>query len=255
MNAIFAAFTATGGNREQSGQCRGKRPEKACGPPAVQEKIRGNGAATIRGMKLLSDANMEFRVTAVVTRQNAGHLHELALLLAAFPTSRGLGLDLLIRKGRAAKLETIAPPSEEALKIGIIRLAETLRRINTRRSIPIQLREWERIKERCARKTGEYCHACRGESLAVLPDGALFPCSQTAGDPAFACGAVDDPDMSKITALSGLTLHGEQCGSCPLASRCPGDCPSRLHYNGIRNSRLACVMYQTLWQEHTRSQK
>ncbi|PXF53732.1 MAG: radical SAM protein [Deltaproteobacteria bacterium] len=223
------------------------------GTPAVQEKLRGRAAETIRGMKLLSDANMEFRVTAVVTRQNVKHLHDLALFLAAFPGCRGLGLDMLVNRGRAAASKTVAAPLPEALKTGVIRLTETLRRINRRRSVPIQLREWERIKGRRVRGASDYCHACRGESLAVLPDGTLFPCSQTAGDPAFACGTVDAPDTSKITALSGLTLRGEQCGGCLLASYCPGDCPSRLYYNGIQNSRLACVMYQTLWQEYTRS--
>ena len=219
------------------------------GAPSVQKRLRGNAEATIRGIKLLSDANVEFRVTAVVTRDNVEHLRDLALFLAAFQTARGLGLDLLVLKGRAKASKSIGVSSEEALKDGIIRLVGALRLINKKRSIPIQLREWDRIKRLAAvGKTERYCHACNAESLAVLPNGTLFPCGQTAGDPEFACGTVDAPNLSGMMALSGKTLRGDQCGGCPLVAYCPDDCPGRLHYNDTHTRRLACIMYQTLWE-------
>jgi len=43
-----------------------------------------------------------FRVTTVVGHDNVLSLYKVALLLAGFTNSRGLGLDLLINKDRAA---------------------------------------------------------------------------------------------------------------------------------------------------------
>jgi uncharacterized protein len=96
-------------------------------------------------------------------------------------------------------------------------------------------------------KRGGYCHACKGESLAVHPDGTVYPCGQTVGDPAMAAGTVDRVDWGRLRGMfRGLRLSGD-CNECPLQNRCPGDCPSRMHYNGRWGSDDAmCLIYRTI---------
>jgi len=232
------------------------------GPPAVQDRLRGRAGETLRGLQVLEAGGVPFRVTAVVTRESAAHLKSLALLLAGFRQARGIGLDLLVRKGRAAQNGTaVAPVSPEVLRDGVRALAETLDAVNARRDSPIRFRErdWVRRALESGRTRPEtFCHAARGESLAVHPDGRIFPCGQTLGDSRFAAGTVFRPELERLDAfpprppsipsddpLAASPGSAPDCGDCPLAGRCPGECPSRLFYNdGGRG--LHCVMYRAL---------
>jgi len=217
------------------------------GPPEVQEIIRGGAKETLRGLRLLADNGIEFRVTTVVTDQNVNYLSGLVLMLAGFPNARGIGLDLLVTKGRATQ-GSICHPSGERFRAGLIEFLRTLEATNARREFPIQFRELERVRRTMvAQEPGAYCYACRGESMAVLPDGRIYPCSQTAGDPQFASGTVEKPCWERLCELGDHRLHGTSCPSCPLEIGCPGDCPSRQFYNDHISKSLACVMYKTLW--------
>jgi uncharacterized protein len=114
----------------------------------------------------------------------------------------------------------------------------------------IKLREVELLKRVCRiRKALPFCHASRGESIAVHPDGSLYPCGQTVGDPEFYAGTIGSLVVSRLSALSSHVLEDTTCSGCPLIGRCPGDCPSREYYNDEAGKRLACVMYRTLWEE------
>ena len=196
-----------------------------------------------------------FRVTAVVCAASVGHLHQLALLLAGFHQVRGIGLDLLVNRGRAAGGKTVAPADPAALETGVRKMAVLLDEINRRRKVPIRLRERDRLRTTAsARGSLPFCHACRGESAAVHPDGRLYPCGQTLGDPHFASGTVFQPEWDRLTRLNSPTplLY---CGDCPLAGRCPGECPSRRHYNRSGDPGLACVLYRTLWNPDMRTRR
>ncbi|MDR3090051.1 MAG: hypothetical protein LBU39_09565 [Desulfobulbaceae bacterium] len=72
------------------------------GPPPLQESLRGQAAATLRGLRLLEAEEIPFRVTAVVSDENVLQLDKLAWLLAAFRQAMGIGLDLLVVKGQAS---------------------------------------------------------------------------------------------------------------------------------------------------------
>ena len=111
------------------------------GPVSIQEELRGNAAETLKGLKFLSDYGVPFRVTTVVTRQNVAALGKLALLLSGFRTVMGLGLDLLVHKGRAMKDKAVSSPSAEELRHGLLNLMKRLKQVNTRRLHPIRLRE------------------------------------------------------------------------------------------------------------------
>lgn len=211
------------------------------GPPHVNGQLRGNSAQTLRGMDALERAGVDFNVTAVVSAANVMHLPQLALLLGRYEHARGLGLDLLVNKGRALKgsLEMVDPQS---LARAMQELVLAVSWVNKLRKTPLVLRELERMKN----WAGAFCHAASGASLAVHPDGRLYPCGQTMGDEDVALGTIDKPDFTKLNSLSRYELRSTQCGGCPLNGRCPGECPSRLKYNGAQGGDLACAMLRGL---------
>jgi uncharacterized protein len=220
------------------------------GPPAVHEHQRGRAATTLRGIQQLESARIPFRVTTVVTRINAECLDELVLSLAGFSMARGIGLDLLVCKGRAQQAGEVAPVDRQTLEKGLQRMHAMLVAVNSRREVPIQWREWELIfpdDGRPKHRSG-FCHASLGQSLAAMPNGRLFPCGQTLGDSRFSAGTVWEPQDGKLTPLRTCRPQQAGCSTCELATTCPGDCPSRLHYNQNRNPTLACHLYRTLYQ-------
>lgn len=222
------------------------------GPPAIQEEVRGKSAETLRGLQLLESCGLPFRVTTVVSDRNVADLERLAWLLAGFRQALGLGLDLLVVKGKARETATLFPATSAALIQGVSSLVKTLNIINQRKEIPLQLRELELVKrvlnsnKRQAHPTRNFCFAQQGTSLAVHPDGRLFPCGQSLGDPRLLAGSVDQTAPMPLFPQQTLTELVADCRSCPLENNCPGDCPSRLHYNRDYNPLLACDLYRTL---------
>jgi uncharacterized protein len=219
------------------------------GPPAIHQQLRGQMSQTLEGIRLLESRDVPFRVTTVVSGHNISSLNRLVLLLAGFRQARGIGLDLLVNKGRA--LNGVQPVSADSLASGLRAMVATLQAINLHRSIPLQLREMEKVRRLAdtGNKPRSFCHACLGQSMAVHPDGRLFPCGQTFGDNHFLAGTVLQPETLKLQILPDTQSDSKQCEQCPLKNNCPGDCPSRIYYNKKSSSSgLACVMYRTLWE-------
>jgi uncharacterized protein len=218
------------------------------GPPSVHQQQRGMAAETLRGLHLLEAVGIPFRVTAVVTQANAVALDGLVLTLAGFANARGIGLDLLVNKGCAENSGVVSPPDRHTLAKGLQRMLSVLDAVNDRRSVPIRLRERDWVTSARRKDKSVFCHACRAESMAVQPDGGIFPCGQTMGDEQFAAGTVWAPQLENLRSLSHGRPQNAQCRRCVLESGCPGDCPSRLYYNRHANPTLACDLYQTLWK-------
>ena len=217
------------------------------GPPGIQEKIRGKAADTLAGLKLLENGGVPFRVTTVVTGENTGHLEKLVLLLAGFGQARGIGLDLLVGKGRALTGNSCKNPDPRKLEKNLAAMAATLEAVNRHRSRHLKLRELDLVTAALAgRGKKAFCLAALGRSLAVDPRGRLYPCSQTMGDPAFEAGTVRQVQPQKLAGLKVKLIGGRNCHQCSLAANCPGDCPGRIFYNGPDHSGLACTMYRAL---------
>lgn len=217
------------------------------GSPHVQEALRGGSRETYRALTMLEKERIPFRVTAVLTDRNVRELRGLLMALYPFSSARGFGLDLLVQKGAAAE-KRCHLPRKQVLAAETFRLLETLDLFNRRRKRPLEFREralvlrsWRQGSSRA------YCSACSGASLAVTPDGKLYPCTQAVGDPALFLGTVDSPS-SAYPALSESTLFSEACTDCPLEGRCPGECPTRLLYNGDVGRELICELYRTIFQ-------
>ncbi len=215
------------------------------GSPEIHQKQRGMAAETFRGLRMLEDAGIPFRVTTVVTKTNVLFLDQLILTLAAFSCARGVGLDLLIHKGRAAEGNAVGPADPVSLERGVRRMVFVLKSINKRRGIPIRFRERDLVTGTEARQQ-VFCHACLGQSLAVDPRGRLFPCGQTMGDPEFFAGTVENPKYHRLRCLWETLPPAAPCSDCDLARSCPGDCPSRLHYNRLMDATLVCMLYRTI---------
>ena len=105
-----------------------------------------------------------------------------------------------------------------------------------------------------------YCHAAVGESMAVAPDGSVYPCSQSVGDPASRAGTVHDVDWDRLKHRFSQDVHTLRgpCHRCALAGRCPGDCPSRVEANNLADPEqartpLTCLIDDTLARLETAS--
>jgi len=224
------------------------------GPSDIQDAQRGGTASTLKGLELLRQYEVPFSVTSVVTCKSARHLGRLGLLLGGFPNVFGLGLDLLVTKGRAIGRTDMSPSDPQSLYTGVTELLGTLEAVNRMRRRPILLREWETWRQK--RRGGApspFCHAEAGESVAVHPDGSLFPCGQTLGDPAFAAGTVEHPDPAGLRALAAFACGGDGCDHAGPANACAGDCPSRLYYNRSGPECLARHLYRAFGDWERRS--
>ena len=220
------------------------------GPPRIHERLRGQAAATFRGLALLAEAEIPVRVTTVLTSVNSNQLSRLALMLAAYENVAGFGLDALVDKGRAIQNRSLIPDENQVIR-DIRDLMETLSFLNKNRRNGLRWRELDAVRASPSGVGGkyDYCHACRGESLAVHPDGTAYPCAQTIGDPSAEVGTVARVDWKRLRGFYNNVRMNGDCGDCPLSGRCPGDCPSRLRYNALRRDTIMCTVYRTIAEE------
>ncbi|MEM5786570.1 MAG: radical SAM protein [Syntrophobacteraceae bacterium] len=218
------------------------------GPPDAQERIRGRAGATFRALELLSEAEVPVRITTVLSALNIMDLWRLILSLAPYVNVRGVAIDPVVLKGKASD-QDIMIPSKKDLSTGVADMLAMLREVNRLRSSPIRWRELDSVINALGGdgKRKNYCHACAGESLAVHPDGTVYPCGQTIGDPAMEAGSVDHVDWERLRGIFRETGPSGECPECSLRNRCPGDCPSRMHYNeNYTSNQTMCLIYRTI---------
>jgi uncharacterized protein len=211
------------------------------GPPQVNEITRGETRALLKGLELISESSLSFNATTVVTRENCPSLAQLPLFLSHYSGARAVGLDLLVRKGRGVQA---SPPGAEELETEAARLKGNLALVNRLRKTPLLLREQEALKKAASREPRFFCGAHRGKSLAVTPDGRLYPCGQAACEEDYSFGTVFAPRPPEKD-FSGLFLSGPRCAGCGLQGKCPGECPSRLLVNSFA-PQLICSLYRGL---------
>lgn len=218
------------------------------GLPTIQEALRGQGSATWKALAMLDSERVPFSVTTVLTSRNTDELSSLAMALHSMPMASAIGLDLLVRKGSATAKSGVQPPDAVTIRSGVTRLLATLDVLNGQRSRPLILRERQTVLKALGRAEARpYCQACTGSSLAVTPRGELYPCTQALGDARFHLGTLDHPRMFDTALPDGRLPEREECAGCGLQGRCPGDCPSRLHYNGADGAGLICDLYRTIY--------
>lgn len=219
------------------------------GPLDVQQGIRGGARDTYRGLALLETANIPVQVTAALCSATVSHLAQLAMSLASFSNVRGFGLDPLVLKGAALGRRELMP-DDAAIQQAAKELCIALSLINRRRKQPLRWRELDAVCSALAgrKQSPHYCHAACGESMAIHPTGAVYPCSQAVGEPELAAGTVDAIDWVKLAAaFDGIRMPCHD-PACALAGHCPGDCPSRLHFNQGEGFPVMCHLYRAIAQ-------
>lgn len=203
--------------------------------------------AVVRGLQMLAEAGMTVNLTAVVTAVNAKHLDRLLDFGLWCGNVYGVGLDLIRPQGRGTSSRL--SPSPQALEEGLNRL---LARHDELAALghPVRLKELERLRLllRTGRKRTCYCNAQTGRSLAVTPDGRLWPCSALAGAERCLLGQVGMEGDFPEQPCPGLEL-ADRCVRCPAAGLCGGGCPaSRVNVF----SPLDCQMHRRMLEHACR---
>lgn len=203
--------------------------------------------AVVRGLQTLAEAGMTVNLTAVVTAVNAGHLDRLLDFGLWCGNVYGVGLDLIRPQGRGTSSRL--SPSPQALEEGLNRLLARHDKLADL-GYPVRLKELERLRLllRTGRKRTCYCNAQTGRSLAVTPDGRLWPCSALAGVERCLLGQVGMEGDFPEKPCPGLELP-DRCVRCPAAGLCGGGCPaSRVNVF----SSLDCQMHRKMLEHACR---
>lgn len=214
------------------------------GKPQTNEKLRGRTQDVVEGIRLLGKKGIIINLNAVVCRENAAKLWELADMTAYFGNIHGIGLDLLRNAGRT-KDGFVEKASEEELTEGLMRLKSRVDMLNRMLPRPIIVREFK--KAEISLKKGilcrDYCYAASGSAFVVLPDGECYPCGSLAGMKEYYMGNVH-------STVKAVGIHGEtpkECAVCTYRNVCTGGCPSRGLLDGGFD-RLDCVLKKTAFQ-------
>ncbi len=217
----------------------------------VHNKFRGKFGDTLNGLKLLDESGVEFRVTCVVYRDNVCKLDRLLLFLSTFRNFRGINLDLMTEKDRDGSQPGRAGAKE--LHKGLVKFLKALDWVNLSRTIPITFRQYEMVIGKRKLK----CPVMEFGSIALCPDGRVYPCTHLVGDERFYCGQFNNIDYSPFEFLvSAISDCGCNSSACSVFAKCPGECPARLYYNTKNCSTNhtqespGCLLYRTLWEHY-----
>ncbi|QGP93841.1 Anaerobic sulfatase-maturating enzyme [Neomoorella glycerini] len=216
------------------------------GMPEVNDALRpfpdgkGSTLATIQGLQNLAAERVKAGLTVVLTAASTEQLPRLVELAAYLGSVHGLSLDLFRPLGRGAEGECTGP-DPDLLRRQVRAALERAREIARQGGPLIRFREVERLKYLLTH-SGErryYCYATTGQSLAVLPDGSVYPCASLGGVPDFYLGSILDPDFSHQEAMVRRAWWRRNvekmqgCRDCPERLLCGGGCLARAYaYSG-----------------------
>ncbi|WP_245574367.1 radical SAM/SPASM domain-containing protein [Desulfovirgula thermocuniculi] len=210
------------------------------GPPEVNDLTRpfagggGSTLAVINGLQNLAAEGIKVGLTAVLTERSVSTLGRLVELASYLGNVYGLSLDLLRPLGRGRSKE-VKPPNPELLEQNVrsaFRRAEEIVKLG---GPLVRFREVERIRLLMARGfSREYsCHAAAGQSLAVMPDGSLYPCASLCGLEEFYLGRVTAKGLSlgRLASVESILSSAgiDSCHRCPQKHLCGGGCPARAY--------------------------
>ncbi|RKO66587.1 radical SAM/SPASM domain-containing protein [Desulfofundulus salinus] len=212
------------------------------GRPEINDRLRsfagggGSTLAVIRGLQNLAAEGIKVGLTVVLTAESTAGLTQLVELAAYLGNVYGISLDLLRPLGRGRE-GRVAPPEPELLNQQVkaaIKRAEEIARLG---GPLIRFREVERLKYQLHRgiTRRHYCYATTGQSMAVMPDGSVYPCASLSGLTEFYLGRITDGRFSLAEALAGTSLLGRTvevmagCRDCWHRYLCGGGCPARAY--------------------------
>lgn len=198
--------------------------------PAIHDAIRRNGnfEVSLEGVAHLQAVGLNPMVNTVVTSLSVEYLTDMAALLSDLGIRR---LHLLFphHVGYIRHRPSLIPSGEQ--------LAKNLRRL-ARQAAEVGLfvdnfAAWR------ARLSGRFDLCNAGfDLLALGPDGQVYPCPVTVGDPAFSGGSIREEGVEEIWRESaafrwvrGATVREKEgCAACPIRDRCGGECMVQAYY-------------------------
>ncbi len=235
------------------------------GPNAeIHESIRGPGSfeSALSGIKKLKELGYKPIISTVLTNKNIDYLAETNKLLYT------LGIEThhiiwLHRRGRAV-LHNDMNVSADQMKEAMRELEEVSRITG------ITVDNYKSMKGQISSRQDtrfDLCHAGY-ETLAIGPEGQVFPCAALVGEERLVCGNVKDQNLEEIWTSSPVinrvrsaTLADEpSCRECDLRFLCGGGCLSYKFYNSgklsgpdpycqVYKDMLVDILFNTAEQE------
>jgi len=213
------------------------------GIPKINDIMRGGSRKVVSSLHLLGRLGIGTNITVVLTKDNVEHLAEFILFCGSFNSVRVINLDLIRPTGRAKEKDLI--PSEKSLSRGIGDMLTALDFINSRRILPIKIREVEQMfkrKEDC--EIPPYCFAATGKAAVITPEGDIYPCSSLINE-RFKAGNILSPDLEELRFYEPDGGRFSGCADCDMKSICRGGCPSRrfaFYGNFNKKCELECLL-------------
>ncbi|MCL6448952.1 MAG: radical SAM protein [Armatimonadetes bacterium] len=216
------------------------------GPPEINDRLRpsaGGGGSTpdvLKGLQNLAAEGIKVGLTAVLTGTSTPGLSRLVELAAYLGNVYGISLDLLRPVGRGGE-GGVSPPDLDLLDRSVRAAFYRAKEIAGWGGPLIRFREVERLSYQLRRGLARrhYCSVTAGQSLAVLPDGSVYPCASFGGLPEFCLGRITEEGFSlaetlaKIPSLNRTVEEVAGCRDCPDRLLCGGGCPARAYaYTG-----------------------
>ena len=241
------------------------------GMPEVNDLLRpfasgrGSTIATLQGLQNLDAAGVKVGLTAVLTADNIDGLPRLVELASYQGNVYGIALDLLRPVGRCVDNKILPPDPETMARQVRVSLCHAEELAGLGGSL-VRFRELERLKYQLRRGVSRqhYCYATTGQSMVVMPQGEVYPCSSLVGIPDFYLGNITNRDFSLSSALTRLPfLHRTVnelagCRDCPDNWLCGRGCLARTYaYTGridsayLGDCRLKQVFLQYVREKST----
>ncbi len=229
------------------------------GPEAINDSQRGKGyfKKTMRGYEIAKANGLDVRFICTFTCKSVEHKEDIFdfFLQNGFPLKLHPALPSL--RSENPKEWALEPEAYGELLVYLLdRYLENLGKI-----------EVMNINDICRgifTRHGTVCTFvdCMGTTLAIGPDGSIYPCYRFVGMPEYVMGNVYDrptpEDLAQSDAGRLMQAFKEYvdsaCGECPHMRYCRGGCP----YNAIaptdgeiRGLDPHCVAYRRIFDEIT----
>lgn len=217
------------------------------GPPIINHLSRpfknqtDSTLATLQGIQLLKDANIEIGLTVVISPMNVKKLYKVIELAYYLGNVKQIGFNLMRPQGRGKIVKTI---NEDALVEGLQLMLKYRERWEKLTGKKIRLAQMDKIyKLQQGYKPFSHCYALHKAGIYVDPKGYLYSCASLSGQRKYQIGHVRTGiDLVKEAQLiSDLQPVVRKCEYCSALSYCGGACYSRANEEGLVNP-LECAM-------------